>query len=312
MKIYCPHCSYALESDVVLLDGQHVLCPHCNEKFAYKITMSISSRGIHNKAEAYSYKGTHEVFRKLKGSESLHCTNIKNKKPIGKMNSPNGGKMVSLKEKVLMFFSYLSWFEKIVLGVFLIFSFVFMARADIGVKLLGVVYGGVVVLIIFRAIRRIKKAEEYVLYLERLYMRYLRWNGAVKKDGLRPVLVNMRLWHEEEAYMVFKGVKLFEERVTGTSGDFLGYRVSENVMIGGSGANYVRNVDFIAQGDLCLSNKRLIFVGDSASRSFLWEDVIKSSGKEDFCDIWTERNGRSQFVGVNGWICNDVFDIFLN
>ena len=42
------------------------------------------------------------------------------------------------------------------------------------------------------------------------------------------------------------------------------------------------------------------------------EDVVKSTGEEDFCDIWTDKNGRSQFIGVNGMICNDLFKILNN
>ena len=51
MKIYCPHCSRASELTSVPLQGQNIVCPYCDEKFAYSISMSLS--GSVNKPEGY-------------------------------------------------------------------------------------------------------------------------------------------------------------------------------------------------------------------------------------------------------------------
>ena len=52
MKIYCTHCSRASELKSVPLEGQNIVCPYCDEKFAYSISMSLS--GSVNKPEGVS------------------------------------------------------------------------------------------------------------------------------------------------------------------------------------------------------------------------------------------------------------------
>jgi hypothetical protein len=228
--------------------------------------------------------------------------------------SQNKNTDCSIEKKRLSFFSYLSWVEiSGLIGVACLAIFGINSSEDSSVMFwFTLLFIGVIVLAVFKVLKRKRELEKYLSYIELLYMRYLRWREVAVREGLKAISVNVRLWEEEEAYMVFKKVKLFEERVTGTSGGFLGFRVSENIMIGGGDSDYVRKVDFISMGDFCVTNKRLIFVGDCASRSILWEDVVKSTGEEDFCDIWTDKNGRSQFIGVNGMICNDLFKMLNN
>ena len=52
MKIYCPYCSGVSELKSVPLQGQNIVCPYCDEKFAYSISMRLS--GSVNKPEGVS------------------------------------------------------------------------------------------------------------------------------------------------------------------------------------------------------------------------------------------------------------------
>ena len=317
MKIYCPYCSGISELKSVPLEGQNIVCPYCDQKFAYKITMSLSCIGAGNNLTKKVSKSVEPLAELSKTNENGSTRKVNSLLASSKKMtmSQNKNTDCSIEKKDCHFFSYLSWVEiSGVIGVACLAIFgINSSGDDSSVIFLGtLLFIGVIILVVFKVLKRKCELEKYLSYIEQLYKRYLRWREVVVREGLQSISVNVRLWEEEEAYMVFKKVKLFEERVTGTSGGFLGFRVSKNIMIGGGDSDYVRKVDFISMGDFCVTNKRLIFVGDCASRSILWEDVVKSTGEEDFCDIWTDKNGRSQFIGVNGMICNDLFKMLNN
>lgn len=316
MKIYCPHCSRASELKSVPLEGQNIVCPYCEQKFAYKITMSLSCIGAGNNLTKKVSKSVEPLAELSKTNENGSTRKVNSLLASSKKMtmSQNKNTDCSIEKKRLSFFSYLSWVEiSGLIGIACLAIFGINSSEDSSVMFwCTLLFIGVIILAVFKVLKRKWELEKYLSYKEQLYKRYLRWREVAVREGLKAISVNVRLWEEEEAYMVFKKVKLFEERVTGTSGGFLGFRVSENIMIGGGDSDYVRKVDFISMGDFCVTNKRLIFVGDCASRSILWEDVVKSTGEEDFCDIWTDKNGRSQFIGVNGMICNDLFKMLNN
>ena len=158
-----------------------------------------------------------------------------------------------------------------------------------------------------------KAYEAAVKDVQRLKRRYEQWKAEVARCGLQVYSPLVRMQEGEVTYAIFPDAELYEVRVTGTTGDVVGvaYDVGGGLSVGGGSteSSSVRSVDLIATGEFCITNKRLVFVADEGTRNISLADIIRDSGKEDFYDVWTAKHGRSQFVGVNGWICRDMVEL---
>lgn len=94
MKIYCPYCSRVSELKSVPLEGQNIVCPYCDEKFAYSISMSLS--GSVNKPEGVSR--TFSLNRKpLVTSRSNVEPSMENKSTDNLIDCPDCGNKVSVR-----------------------------------------------------------------------------------------------------------------------------------------------------------------------------------------------------------------------
>lgn len=94
MKIYCPYCSGISELKSVPLEGQNIVCPYCDEKFAYSISMSLS--GSVNKLEGVSR--TFSLNKKpLVTSRSNIEPSMGNKSTNNLIDCPDCGNKVSVR-----------------------------------------------------------------------------------------------------------------------------------------------------------------------------------------------------------------------
>lgn len=94
MKIYCPYCSGVSELKSVPLQGQNIVCPYCDQKFAYSISMSLSESM--NKPERVSR--TFPINRKpLETSGSKIESSMENKSTNNLIDCPDCGNKVSVR-----------------------------------------------------------------------------------------------------------------------------------------------------------------------------------------------------------------------
>jgi DNA-directed RNA polymerase subunit RPC12/RpoP len=94
MKIYCPHCSEVSEVTFVPLQGQNIVCPYCDQKFAYSVSMSLS-RSV-NKPDGLSR--SFSLNRKSLANSSSHVDpTIVNKSTNNLIDCPDCGNKVSVR-----------------------------------------------------------------------------------------------------------------------------------------------------------------------------------------------------------------------